>query len=254
MPGRPGICIIFPEMTATQQNNANPAIPTGRRIYAIGDIHGRRDLLERLIALIVSDAATRPGNKNVLVFLGDYVDRGPDSRGVLDLLCGPMPDDFETVFLEGNHEYMMLRFLADHRAARVFLDNGGAATLVSYGCAPDKNTKLSHQCMLDAVDDKHIWFLNGLKLMHLEGDYLFVHAGVNPGIDIDKQEKADLLWIREKFLDWQGPLSQMVVHGHSVTSKPEQLSHRIGIDTGAWRSGRLTCLVLEGAERRFLST
>jgi len=241
-------------MTAAQQVNARPAVPTGRRVYAVGDIHGRRDLLDRLIAQIVDDAATRPGGKNVLVFLGDYVDRGPDSRGVLDRLAGPMPDGFETVFLKGNHEDMLLRFLAGPGPADMFLGNDGATTLLSYGCPLYGEMEFARLCMLDTLPNEHGWFLNGLRLMHVEGDYLFVHAGVRPGVDIGDQVEDDLLWIREEFLDWREPLPKMVVHGHSVTSRPEQRAYRIGLDTGAWSTGRLTCLVLEGAERRFLST
>ncbi|MHA1597301.1 MAG: metallophosphoesterase family protein [Alphaproteobacteria bacterium] len=233
-------------MTDTQHNKAPPTVPEGRRVYAIGDIHGRRDLLDELLARITDDAKARGGAENILVFLGDYVDRGPDARGVLDRLTGPMPDGFDAVFIKGNHEDMMLRFLAGRDPSGTFLANGGTATLASYDATADDPAF--------TLPDEHLYFLNELKLSHVVGDYLFVHAGIRPGVGIDDQSEVDLMWIRDEFFLSDETFEKCVVHGHSVTFEPEVRANRIGIDTGAWRSGILTCLVLEAAERRFLSS
>lgn len=237
-----------------------PSLPKGRRLYAIGDIHGRLDLLAELLGLIERDLAARPNADNGLVYLGDYVDRGPDSRAVLDRLCGPPPAGLEPVFLKGNHEAMLLRFVECGQGGFNWLYNGGAATLLSYGLelpatAHGDAALASLQAPFAAsLPAAHRAFLAGLRLWHREGDYLFVHAGIRPNVTLAEQSVEDLLWIREEFLEHDGPLEQVVVHGHTVARKAEIRRHRIGIDTGAYHTGRLTCLVLEGVERRFLAT
>ena len=235
-------------------------VPSGTRVYSIGDIHGRLDLLIRLEAMIEADLARSRPARTVAVYLGDYVDRGPDSREVIDhLLHHPPPLD-EVVHLLGNHEETMCRFLVDPWVGENWLRFGGLETLKSYGVAPDSDLSAEERLirMQEAfnlsVPERHWAFLEGLPLRHEEGDYLFVHAGVRPRVPLDRQRRYDLLWIRHEFLDSEGDHGRVIVHGHSISSEPEIRANRIGIDTGAFMSGRLTALVLEGGERRFLST
>ncbi len=242
-------------------------VPAGSRIYAIGDIHGRRDLLDEILRLIGRDAGeprwageTVP-QRWVVVFLGDYVDRGPDSRGVVErILAGPPGRGplaaADWVALRGNHEDYMLRFLSDVSVGAAWCYNGGLDTVRSYaGALPDgaEGDMAALQLRLArAVPPAHLRFLARLPLWHAEGDYLFVHAGLRPGIAISLQDPLDLLWIRDEFLHSGASFGKVVVHGHSVTSVPEIRANRIGIDTGAYHSGLLTALVLEGDDRRFL--
>jgi len=232
--------------------------PAGSRVYAIGDIHGRADLLAALHRMIRDDAAGRPVSRRVAVYVGDYIDRGPDSRAVIDLLLDAPLAGFESVHLLGNHEAFLLDFLDDAAIGPDWLFNGGAETLASYGVEspwpfgdPLDRMQTEFRRRLPA---RHLTFLRGLRLSHVEGDYLFVHAGVRPGVPLDRQARDDLLWIRDEFLDSGTDLGKVVVHGHSIAHEPEQRANRIGIDTGAYMTGRLTCLVLEGADRRFLAT
>jgi serine/threonine protein phosphatase 1 len=236
------------------------AVPPGTRVYAIGDVHGRLDLLTRLEALIEADLARARPARTVAVYLGDYVDRGPDAREVLDhLLDHPLPTD-ETVHLLGNHEDAMCRFLVDRWVGESWMGFGGIETLKSYGAAPDpvlppeEWLAQAQDAFNRMVPERHLAFLEGLPLRHAEGDYLFVHAGIRPRIPIARQRRDDLLWIRREFLDSEVDHGQVVVHGHSIAWEPEIRPNRIGIDTGAYASGRLTALVLEGEKRRFLST
>jgi serine/threonine protein phosphatase 1 len=238
---------------------APPGVPAGTRVYAVGDIHGRFDLLGFLLRRIEADLADAPARR-VVVFLGDYVDRGPQSADVLDRLCRPLPGGAEGVFLKGNHEDLMAGFLAgDGDAGAAWLANGGAATLESYGI--DAPPIFASPVALDglaarlrrAMAPAHRRFLDGLALSYALGDYLFVHAGVRPGRPLGEQDPRDLMWIRGPFLDSSADFGAVVVHGHSVSAEPEVKPNRIGIDTGAYRSGRLTCLVLEGTTRRFLN-
>ena len=241
-------------------NRPSPAAPPGTRLYAVGDIHGRADLLEALLGQIGADAARDPPTAKRLIYLGDYVDRGPASSAVIDLVLHRRPLGFEVVALMGNHEEMMLRFLEDIAVGRTWMMNGGDATLLSYGVeAPSTfagTPLLSHaqQQFAERLPPQHRSFLEGLAISHTEGDYLFVHAGVRPGVPLDRQRTEDLLWIRDEFLDSTRDFGKVVVHGHSISLDPEFRANRIGIDTGAYRSGQLTCLVLEGTERRLLTT
>ncbi len=222
-------------------------------MYVIGDVHG---CLERLVSLhfqIAADLAARPVPYSALIHLGDYVDRGPDSAGVLWLLAGAVkPPVTQRVDLKGNHEFMMLDALGGGRlAAGHWLDNGGDATLESYhiGIADQTHPELWRA----AVPDLHLEWLHRLDLMHREGNYLFVHAGIRPGVPLRSQVPDDLMWIREPFLSDRQPRDVVVVHGHTPRPQPEVFENRIGIDTGAAMGGRLTCLVLEGEEMRFLT-
>jgi serine/threonine protein phosphatase 1 len=238
------------------------AAPPGTRIYAIGDIHGRLDLLTRLHEWIAADAASATAERRVLVYVGDYVDRGPDSSGVLDLLLDrPLPG-FEIVHLLGNHEDAMLRFPDDIKVGPTWLTYGGVQTLMSYDIDPPASGALRDERELRRlqgevrrrVPRRHVEFMRSMKLMHVEGDYLFVHAGIRPGIALDRQLRDDLLWIRSDFLESENDHGRIVVHGHTISEKPELRPNRIGIDTGAFFSNRLTCLVLDGVNHTFLHT
>jgi serine/threonine protein phosphatase 1 len=237
-------------------------IPDGRAVYAVGDIHGRLDLLEDLLRRIGEDAARHPADRErSLIFLGDYIDRGPASRGVVDrLVKDPLPG-FVTVRLMGNHEEAMLAFLDGQSDGLDWLSFGGLETLLSYE-VPLKALPNSLQAATELrralaarVPTSHVEMLRRCALSHAEGDYVFVHAGVRPGLPLDKQSAGDLLWIRDDFLRVRVPLpSHVVVHGHTIVDLPQDREHRINLDTGAFVSGRLTGLVLRGSERRFLTT
>ena len=232
---------------------AEPRVPTGRRVYAIGDIHGRADLLERLLERIDADAARSGATDRVIVYLGDYVDRGPASTLVLETVLAGRPG-FATVPLLGNHERLMLDALDEAPGAiEQWLRNGAAATFRSYGI--DVETEIDPtRALRRRLSPAHRRLLDGLRLSHLEGDYLFVHAGVDPGRPWDGQRPDDLIWIRDQFLESDVDFGKIVVHGHTISPLVVEKPNRIGIDTGAYFSGCLTALVLEGGARRFLQT
>lgn len=241
---------------------APPRIPAGERIYAIGDIHGRLDLLRGLLGKITADAADAAGLSKRIIFIGDYVDRGMESRSVIDLLIEGPPEGFEpSVYLKGNHEESMIQFIERPVAAQQWLSYGGLATLYSYGVPlqqertpSDEKLTLAAEALAAKLPASHREFLDKLQLNTTVGDYFFVHAGVRPGVPLDAQEQEDMLWIRDEFLGSTAKFGKIVVHGHTIAPKPEVLPNRIGIDTGAFATGRLTCLVLEDERRRFLST
>ncbi len=253
-------------MAAAAGDITYPRVPDGMRLYAIGDIHGRADLLIDLHRRMIRDSAgARPG-KRVAVYLGDYVDRGPDSREVIESLLGEPLPGFTAHFLKGNHEDMLLRFLVGEKICEAWLANGGGATLMSYGIAAGKvlaaagNISGDHAmidlrgALADALPEQHHAFYQNLQLVHVAGDYVFVHAGLRPGVALEHQRDADLMWIREPFLHADSDFGAVVVHGHSIAASPQIHHNRIGIDTGAFATGRLTCLVLEGTSRSFIST
>jgi serine/threonine protein phosphatase 1 len=234
--------------------------PHGERIYVVGDIHGRSDLLARLHHAIRADIHERPAPlKRTLVYLGDYVDRGPGSREVLEMLIRTPIEGTKQVYLKGNHEDMMLRFIRGDDVPH-WLYNGGDAALASYGIvapqmmpSPSMIEQLRRR-LQNVLPAEHVAFLESLELMHVAGDYLFVHAGIRPGVPLDAQRPADLMWIRDPFLVATNTFGKCVVHGHTISLTPEVRPNRIGIDTGAFYSGCLTCLVLEGDRVGFLQT
>jgi serine/threonine protein phosphatase 1 len=239
-----------------------PRIADGLAVYAIGDIHGRLDLLTALMAQVGADAERHPADqKRQIVFLGDYIDRGTESRGVIDALLRPAWPNFPRIFLMGNHEEAMLEFLDEQTNGVAWLTYGGLETLLSYGVAirklptTDASAAELREALRAALPSGHIDFLRRCALSHAEGDYVFVHAGVRPGRPLEMQHRRDMLWIRDEFLRSPGALpGKVVVHGHTICDAPQDLGHRIDIDTGAFVSGKLTCLVLRGTTRRFLST
>lgn len=234
---------------------ARAAVPHDTLVVAIGDVHGRIDLLEALWAQVAAHAARSQCRHKVVIFLGDYVDRGPASARVIERLIQGF-DGFVTVCLKGNHEEALLQFLGDPSAGNVWADFGGLDTLRSYGVTHIAGAEWpgTRAAFAMALPPAHLDFLKNLKLHHVEGDYLFVHAGIRPHVPLDEQTEHDLLWIREDFLSSDASFGHVVVHGHTPTRAPEIRDNRIGIDTGACFSDRLTALVLEGRERRILST
>ena len=235
-------------------------VPDGSVVYAIGDVHGCTEQLDALHEAIVDDASKRAATRRVLVWLGDYVDRGPDSRGVIDRLLSP-PAGFDAFALKGNHEQFLLDFLIDPSIGPHWMMNGGAETLASYnipimdGCyfRADRWDALS-RALRDALPPAHRRLLDRLRPSHREGDYLFVHAGIRPGTPLDEQALDDLLWIRGEFLFSEADHGAIVVHGHTISDEPQIRPNRIGIDTGSFFSDRLTALVLEGDTRHMLQT
>lgn len=236
------------------------AVPAGSRVYAVGDIHGRADLLTQLHGQIVADAERHAADRYVVVYLGDYVDRGLESRQVVDMLLDEPLAGFESVYLKGNHEDFMLKFMEEVEIGFSWLMNGGNATLYSYGVAlserpdPEERMNQTQRDLIAKVPERHMAFFDSLALSHVEGDYFFVHAGVRPGVPLEAQDEEDLMWIRDGFLESSMRYDKMVVHGHSIEWQPIETHNRIGIDTGAFASGVLTCLVLDGTDRTYLST
>jgi serine/threonine protein phosphatase 1 len=235
--------------------------PAGTRIYAIGDIHGRLDLLEEMHLLIRADAGqVAPGTQLSVVYLGDYIDRGPRSRGVIErLIDDPMRADFNTVYLRGNHEDIMLGFLDSGTRGSPWFRHGGRETLQSYGIeAPhpeaERDFPAARAGLGAALPPDHRAFLDATKVMHREGDYLFVHAGIRPGVRLDKQDPNDFMWIRHEFMDSDAQTEVCVVHGHTIEARPAITDNRIGLDTGAYYTGVLSCAVIEGDTVRFLQT
>jgi diadenosine tetraphosphatase ApaH/serine/threonine PP2A family protein phosphatase len=229
--------------------------PAETRIYAIGDIHGRADLLREILERLDEDQWRRPIAYVTEIFLGDYVDRGPDSKGVIDLLATRLVRH-HSVCLRGNHEELMERFLREPSALDSWLKLGGVQTLASYGVVPRRNGTESNedlrQRFFRAFPRTHQLFLQCLKPWVCCGDYLFVHAGIRPQVPFDQQTMEDLLWIREEFLNSPLQHGKYIVHGHTPVAHPDVRPNRIDIDTGAWRSGTLTCVVLEGTSIQFL--
>lgn len=239
-------------------------LPEGLRAYAVGDIHGRLDCLESLLALIEADlaAAPPPPRETVLIFLGDYIDRGPASAAVLERLTRPLGLPVKTRFLKGNHEDGMLQFLDEPVRARAWI-GWGRETFLSYGievaegesasAGPDRIGEL-HEALSRAVPRHHRQFLDALNVSTQLGDYFFAHAGIDPDLPLGMQPDRALMWIRDKFLASEKEYGKIIVHGHSVAHEPAEHANRIGIDTGAYATGILTALVLEGTARRFLQT
>jgi len=234
---------------------------TGERlVYAVGDVHGRLDLLDPLIRRIADDVLQlRPSERPMLVFVGDYVDRGLESKGVIDRLIGLRAEAaFEVRTLKGNHEEAMINFLSDAGAGAEWVEYGGGQTLVSYGVNPPKQRdnaaewERAREEFGQRMPPSHLAFLSGLELIMVVGDYAFVHAGLRPGLSIQDQDEHDLMWIRDVFLNERRPFEKVVVHGHTPEEAPFVGERRIGIDTGAYATGVLTAVRLMGEERTIL--
>lgn len=233
-------------------------LPHGEMVYAIGDVHGRADLLAELLDRIALDEAERGAAATQIIFLGDLVDRGPDSRRVLDLVLA-LEQTRRVRLLRGNHDEVFRRAAAgDPRSTRALHKMGGRATLLSYGisaaeyAATDYDDLTEHLRQL--VPPEHLDLLDRMENMIVLGDYVFVHAGVRPGVPLGEQMPEDLFWIRREFLDHRGDFGGVVVHGHSIVADVDVRANRIGIDTGAYESNKLTAIGLQEAERWFLST
>jgi serine/threonine protein phosphatase 1 len=227
------------------------------RLYAIGDIHGRLDLLDKVIEAIRRDVDEH-GYDSLTVTLGDYIDRGPNSRGVIErLLTNPFPGRF--IALKGNHEALLERFLDKPVIANQWRQLGGLETLHSFGVPVaammvGRNYDEAAEQLRTALSQEHMRFLGSLETSLSVDQYFLCHAGVRPGVPLERQSEDDLLWIRDEFLNSRIDFGKIVVHGHTPVEEPEVLSNRINIDTGAFATGRLTCIVLEGASRRFIHT
>lgn len=234
------------------------ALPPGERIYAVGDIHGRLDLLSRMLELIRTHNAKASSAAITVVFLGDYVDRGPSSSEVIDRLLA-FAKEHRSVFLMGNHEEALLRFLVDPRDGLQWFRLGGLQTLASYGVDIDAlhfglGPEGVRAAFLAVLPDSHREFFLTLELSRSIGEFFFCHAGVRPGVELGAQAPHDLIWIREEFLTSREDFGVMIVHGHTPVREPELLPNRVNVDTGAFATGRLTCAVIEGGEISFLST
>lgn len=231
-------------------------VPAGQRVYAIGDIHGRLDLFELLLDQIAADDAARGAADTWLILLGDLVDRGADSCGVVERAID-LAQGSKVRILAGNHEEMLLGSLEDTETLRHFLRHGGKETLFSYGLSFEEYCKSTLETLRERmhtlIPERHVSFMRAMENQIVFGDYLFVHAGIRPGVPLDDQMIPDLRWIRREFLDHEGAHSHVVVHGHSISDEPVVRNNRIGIDTGAYASGRLTALGLEGGERWFVT-
>lgn len=229
--------------------SAAPRVPRGVRVYAVGDIHGRADLLKAMFARIDLDMLERPAARPVEIYLGDYIDRGPASRDVLDQLIG-RSEQREMVCLKGNHEIYPAEFVRNPETLHEWAQIGGMDTLLSYGLRPPVNPGDAELRSLASeffavMPDAHKAFLSQLPPNQTCGDFYFVHAGVRPGVALRDQDEQDLLWIREEFLQSEEDYGKIIVHGHTPVLEPEFKPNRINLDTGAYATGRLTCLVID---------
>ena len=235
------------------------AIPVGQRVYAIGDVHGRIDLVKMLINMILDDCADYKGVVTV-VFLGDYIDRGPHSREVIEYLMEPLPAPLNAVCLLGNHEEKLAEFITTGRHGPGWLTYGGLETLRSYGIpgptgvfTPERIESV-RESLLKEFPTEHLEWMRNLPSCFESGDYYFVHAGIYPPRPLGEQTLRAKLWIREEFLDWDKPLEKIIVHGHTISEDVEVRIHRIGIDTGAYATECLTAIALEGTLQRIIQT
>lgn len=248
----------FRQMFAPAELETAPraAVPPGERVYAVGDIHGRLDLFAELIAAIDADDARRGPADTTVVLLGDLIDRGPDSAGVI-AAARAWGERRKVRVLHGNHEEMFLASFEDADVLRHFLRYGGKETVLSYPIDRNGYRELSleelQQRMRAAVPQEDLDYLRATEDAIVIGDYLFVHAGIRPGVPLAEQKTRDLRWIRERFIAHEGHHDHVVVHGHTITAEVEEMPNRIGIDTGAFMSGRLTALGLEGSQRWYLT-
>jgi serine/threonine protein phosphatase 1 len=239
----------LPAFDRLKVQGRRPSLPAGVRIYAVGDVHGRLDLLDELLGWIRTDIAQRPIARPIYVFVGDYIDRGPASRETIDRLIEHRKES-ECVFLKGNHELVAIKCLSDRSLFDNWMRLGGMETLASYGIpaqGPTNGRKIVElqAAFHRALPPAHFGFFRHLQLSFVCGDFFFAHAGVRPEVDLTQQKENDLLWIREDFLGSNLDFGKIIVHGHTPTAEIEVESNRINIDTGAFATGRLTCLVME---------
>jgi serine/threonine protein phosphatase 1 len=252
------VLAALPGLRELRVRGRRPSLPAELRIYAIGDIHGRLDLLDELLARISSDIALRPTARPLYVFLGDYIDRGSASRETIDRLI-EHGNTHESVFLKGNHELIAIKCLSDRGLFDQWLRLGGLETLVSYGVpaetlANGKQIAELQSAFHGALPQAHFRFFRDLKNSFECGDFFFAHAGVKPNVELSRQKENDLLWIRGEFLTSKDDFGKIIVHGHTPTHEIEVAPNRINIDTGAFATGRLSCLVLEGEELSVIDT
>jgi len=252
------VILSLPEVEQLKVFGRPPSLPEGLRIYAVGDIHGRLDLLDELLSRIDADIASRPTSRPLCVFLGDYIDRGSSSRETIDRLI-ELRKAQECVFLKGNHELIALKCLSDRNLFDQWMRLGGVETLASYGVASGQLASGKPIVELQAafhhaLPQAHFRFFRDLQPSFACGDYFFVHAGVKPGVELSQQMENDLLWIREEFLSSNEDFGKIVIHGHTPTRDIDVGCNRINIDTGAFATGRLTCLVIEGASLLVIDT
>jgi serine/threonine protein phosphatase 1 len=243
----------------SSREQPEPSGAPGYRAYVLGDVHGRLDLLEQMLAKIHSDLQRRPAARTLLVFVGDLIDRGPASAQVIERLRTYRREGIEPLFLLGNHEEVLLRILGgDAQLITKWRWFGGSECLQSYGVDPAQLANLSGDEALatirGAIPKNHVKFLESFVDSCRFGDYLFVHAGIRPGIELEQQSQADLRWIREPFLVDETDHGFVVVHGHTISPAVEERPNRIGIDTGAYRTGVLTALAIEGRDRWLIDT
>ena len=232
-----------------------PSVPEGTRYYVVGDIHGRLDLYQALIDAIDDDDQASPEAQTHVIILGDLVDRGPDSAGVIEA-TRQWQCQRDVRVLAGNHEEMFLASFEKPQTLRHFLKHGGRETLLSYGLSKKQFSAMSLEDLFEAlpqlVPQDDVDYMAGFEECITAGDYFFVHAGVDPTVPLDEQKRSDMLWIRDRFLSHEGVLDKVIVHGHTIFEEVMDCGNRIGIDTGAFRSGVLTALVLEGTQQRTL--
>jgi serine/threonine protein phosphatase 1 len=230
--------------------------PPGMRLYAIGDVHGRLDLLQEMHVQIGREIARDRPDDWRIIHVGDYVDRGPDSRGVISMLRRLVRDESRVVALGGNHDFGMVDFLGTADKDGLFALYGGRETALSYGVEADFSSSwLARQAadaLLTAMPESHVDFLTTLPRSVAFGDFFFCHAGVRPGVPLAAQNPEDLIWIREKFLKWPHLHEKVIVHGHTPQAEPEIMPNRVNVDTGAYMSGVLTALAIDGKTKRVL--
>lgn len=227
--------------------------------YAIGDVHGCSWLLDKVLQWVLSHAENHGDKRRIVVVLGDFVDRGPDSKGTIDRLINGLPDGFELVCLRGNHEQMMMDCIARGTGLDLWLANGADMTLESYGVdthsvSQDNESEAVCRILTQAIPEAHRMFLGETQHSLRLGDYVFVHAGIRPGIPLENQKPDDLLWIRAAFTESDTDHGFHVIHGHTVTDRPDGRKNRTGLDTGAVTTGRLSCLALWEDEREIFTT
>lgn len=249
-------------LTETSIHYLDARGPDGMRLYAIGDVHGRPDLLAAMHRRIESELEHAPGSDWRIVHLGDYVDRGPDSRSVIDFLIEAHKRDPRNIMLAGNHDIGMLEFLADGEPDGLFMSYGGVQTAQSYGVntlrdahrdGKGEAVRRGHAALVEAVPRSHLDFLQSLTLSVTFGDFFFCHAGIRPGVPLDLQNQQDLIWIRDAFHDHPGLFPKVIVHGHTPVAEADVRANRVNVDTLAWKSGTLSALAVNGGDKRILT-